>query len=123
MSHSKVVCVTHGLFMDRLIKALAGLDPHLGDMLIMTFNCAYWLVQLRLDHDEKTPRKRQCLALQFTATSGRSRWDQATIAFRTGYEVANRFLGEGHALTITLLNNSNAVLKKSKDLQDGLQGL
>lgn len=45
-------------------------------------------------------------------------WDQATIAFRTGYEVANRFLGEGHALTITLLNNSNAVLKKSKDLQE-----
>lgn len=45
-------------------------------------------------------------------------WDQATIAFRTGYEVAKRFLGEGHALTITLLNNSNAVLKKSKDLQE-----
>ncbi|CAJ1351642.1 unnamed protein product, partial [Effrenium voratum] len=45
-------------------------------------------------------------------------WDQATIAFRTGYEVAKRFLGEGHALTVTLLNNSNAVLKKSKDLQE-----
>ncbi|CAK9113417.1 unnamed protein product, partial [Durusdinium trenchii] len=42
-SSGAVVCVTHGLFMDRLIKALAGLDPHLGDMLIMTFNCAYWL--------------------------------------------------------------------------------
>ncbi|OLQ10817.1 hypothetical protein AK812_SmicGene5440 [Symbiodinium microadriaticum] len=41
-------------------------------------------------------------------------WDQATIAFRTGYEVAKRFLGESHALTVTLLNNSNAVLKKSK---------
>eukprot|EP00434_Breviolum_minutum_P027079 symbB.v1.2.023947.t2/scaffold2232.1/size85206/4 len=45
-------------------------------------------------------------------------WDQATIAFRSGYEVAKRFLGEGHALTLTLLNNSNAVLKKSKDLQE-----
>jgi len=45
-------------------------------------------------------------------------WDQATIAFRTGYEVAKRFLGESHALTVTLLNNSNAVLKKSKDLQE-----
>eukprot|EP00439_Symbiodinium_sp_Y106_P077563 s9_g16.t1 len=43
-------------------------------------------------------------------------WDQATIAFRTGYEVAKRFLGESHALTVTLLNNSNAVLKKSKEV-------
>eukprot|EP00439_Symbiodinium_sp_Y106_P066292 s1421_g10.t2 len=55
-SPGAVVCVTHGLFMDRLLKALAGLDPHLGSVLFMSFNCAYWLVQLRLNHDEHTPR-------------------------------------------------------------------
>jgi len=41
-------------------------------------------------------------------------WDEAASSFRTGYEVAKRFLGESHALTITLFNNSNAVLLKAR---------
>jgi len=41
-------------------------------------------------------------------------WDQAATSFRTGYEVAKRFLGEQHALSITLNHNCDAVLRKAR---------
>eukprot|EP00435_Cladocopium_sp_Y103_P071428 s182_g37.t1 len=78
-SSGAVVCVTHGLFMDRLIKALAGLDPHLGSMLIMTSNCAYWLVQLRIDHDENTPRIAVMAACNVV--------DHVPMSIRTGHSI------------------------------------
>mmetsp|Transcript_3625 Transcript_3625/g.13281 ORF Transcript_3625/g.13281 Transcript_3625/m.13281 type:complete len:984 (+) Transcript_3625:103-3054(+) len=40
--------------------------------------------------------------------------DQAALAFQTGYQVADRLLGENHPLTITLMRNCEAVLHKSK---------
>eukprot|EP00930_Biecheleria_cincta_P042665 TRINITY_DN29355_c0_g1_i1.p1 TRINITY_DN29355_c0_g1~~TRINITY_DN29355_c0_g1_i1.p1 ORF type:complete len:951 (+),score=199.94 TRINITY_DN29355_c0_g1_i1:64-2916(+) len=45
-------------------------------------------------------------------------WDQAATAYRTGYEVARRFLSENHALTITLLNNSNAALRSARQTKE-----
>lgn len=78
-SSGAVVCVTHGLFMDRLIKALAGLDPHLGSMLIMTSNYAYWLVQLRIDHDENTPRIAVMAACNVV--------DHVPMSIRTGHSI------------------------------------
>jgi len=45
-------------------------------------------------------------------------WDQAATSFRTGYEVAKRFLGSDHALTVTLYNNSNAVLHQARQVKE-----
>ncbi|CAE7305739.1 unnamed protein product [Symbiodinium sp. CCMP2592] len=78
-SPGAVVCVTHGLFMDRLLKALAGLDPHLGSVLFMSFNCAYWLVQLRLNHDEHTPRIAVMAACNVV--------DHVPMSIRTGHSM------------------------------------
>mmetsp|Transcript_40512 Transcript_40512/g.94067 ORF Transcript_40512/g.94067 Transcript_40512/m.94067 type:complete len:337 (-) Transcript_40512:40-1050(-) len=78
-SRGAVVCVTHGLFMDRLLKALAGLDPHLGSVLFMSFNCAYWLVQLRLNHDDNTPRIAVMAASNVV--------DHVPMSLRTGHSI------------------------------------
>eukprot|EP00931_Biecheleriopsis_adriatica_P047133 TRINITY_DN27142_c0_g1_i2.p1 TRINITY_DN27142_c0_g1~~TRINITY_DN27142_c0_g1_i2.p1 ORF type:complete len:315 (-),score=49.03 TRINITY_DN27142_c0_g1_i2:54-998(-) len=48
-SSGAVVCITHGLFMDKLIKALGGIAPGTGSTLFLSANCSYWLVQLRVD--------------------------------------------------------------------------
>lgn len=45
-------------------------------------------------------------------------WDQAATAYRTGYEVAKRFLSESHALTITLFNNANAALLNARQTRE-----
>lgn len=45
-------------------------------------------------------------------------FDQAATAYRTGYEVAKRFLSESHALTITLLNNSKAALLSARQKKE-----
>mmetsp|Transcript_69915 Transcript_69915/g.166894 ORF Transcript_69915/g.166894 Transcript_69915/m.166894 type:complete len:328 (+) Transcript_69915:111-1094(+) len=78
-SSGAVVCVTHGLFMDRLIKALAGLDPHLGSVIFMSFNCAYWLVQLRLDHDPERPR--------IAVMAASNVIDHVPMSIRTGHSI------------------------------------
>eukprot|EP00747_Dinoflagellata_sp_TGD_P165780 gnl/TRDRNA2_/TRDRNA2_187607_c0_seq1.p1 gnl/TRDRNA2_/TRDRNA2_187607_c0~~gnl/TRDRNA2_/TRDRNA2_187607_c0_seq1.p1 ORF type:complete len:999 (+),score=192.06 gnl/TRDRNA2_/TRDRNA2_187607_c0_seq1:194-2998(+) len=41
-------------------------------------------------------------------------WDQAATAFQTGYQVAKKFLGDNHPLTLTLGRNCDAVLQKAK---------
>eukprot|EP00933_Yihiella_yeosuensis_P045439 TRINITY_DN40814_c0_g1_i1.p1 TRINITY_DN40814_c0_g1~~TRINITY_DN40814_c0_g1_i1.p1 ORF type:complete len:986 (+),score=184.92 TRINITY_DN40814_c0_g1_i1:106-2958(+) len=41
-------------------------------------------------------------------------FDQAATFFRNGFEVAKRFLGESHALTITMGNNCDAVLRRAR---------
>lgn len=44
-------------------------------------------------------------------------WDQAATSFRTGFEVAKRFLGESHALSITMSNNCDAVLRRARQIK------
>merc|ERR1719359_458427 len=41
--------------------------------------------------------------------------DQAATAFQTGYQIATRFLGESHPLSLTLERNCEAVLQKAKN--------
>mmetsp|Transcript_6339 Transcript_6339/g.15778 ORF Transcript_6339/g.15778 Transcript_6339/m.15778 type:complete len:975 (+) Transcript_6339:221-3145(+) len=41
-------------------------------------------------------------------------WDQAALAFQSGYQVAKRLLGEQHPLTQTLARNCEAVLQNQK---------
>jgi len=41
-------------------------------------------------------------------------WDQATTAFQTGYQVAKRFLGESHPLSLTLDKNCELAVKRSR---------
>lgn len=53
---SAVVCVSHGLFMDRLLKAFMGLPPAAPTVRLMTANCAYWLVVLRQNSSSTVPR-------------------------------------------------------------------
>jgi tetratricopeptide (TPR) repeat protein len=43
-------------------------------------------------------------------------YEQAATAFREGYQVAKRCLGEDHPLSITLSKNCDAVLQKSQKL-------
>lgn len=40
--------------------------------------------------------------------------DSAATAFQTGYQIATRFLGESHPLSLTLEKNCEAVLQKAK---------
>mmetsp|Transcript_51090 Transcript_51090/g.119611 ORF Transcript_51090/g.119611 Transcript_51090/m.119611 type:complete len:978 (+) Transcript_51090:66-2999(+) len=42
-------------------------------------------------------------------------WDQSAAAYQTGYQVAKRFLGENHPLTLTLGSNCEAVLTNVKN--------
>mmetsp|Transcript_32374 Transcript_32374/g.58828 ORF Transcript_32374/g.58828 Transcript_32374/m.58828 type:complete len:329 (+) Transcript_32374:96-1082(+) len=74
-----VVCVTHGLFMDRLIKALSGLQPDLGSVLFMSFNCAYWLVQLRIDPQAPDQRKAVMACCNVV--------DHVPMSIRTGHSI------------------------------------
>lgn len=50
-------------------------------------------------------------------------YDKAAAAFQQGYEVAQKFLGEDHPLSITLGKNCDAVLMKSRKLSKAPAGL
>jgi len=49
-------------------------------------------------------------------------WDQAATAFQTGHQVAKRLLGENHALSITLHQNCDTVLKKARSAKAKQKG-
>jgi len=74
-----VVCVSHGNFMDRLIKALSGIEPGLGSLLFMTYNCSYWLVQLHLNPHAENPRLAVMAACNVV--------DHVPMAIRTGHSI------------------------------------
>jgi tetratricopeptide (TPR) repeat protein len=57
----------------------------------------------------------QCRLMQTDAqTSELQQTDQAATAFQTGYQIATRFLGEAHPLSLTLEKNCEAVLRAAK---------
>eukprot|EP00928_Gymnodinium_smaydae_P011813 TRINITY_DN14322_c0_g1_i1.p1 TRINITY_DN14322_c0_g1~~TRINITY_DN14322_c0_g1_i1.p1 ORF type:complete len:289 (-),score=28.00 TRINITY_DN14322_c0_g1_i1:312-1178(-) len=72
-----VICVSHGLYMDKLIKALAGLPPGLSSALFLTSNCGYWMIQLRVDHNADNPRVAVLAASNVV--------DHIPMAIRTGH--------------------------------------
>eukprot|EP00747_Dinoflagellata_sp_TGD_P208642 gnl/TRDRNA2_/TRDRNA2_82106_c0_seq1.p1 gnl/TRDRNA2_/TRDRNA2_82106_c0~~gnl/TRDRNA2_/TRDRNA2_82106_c0_seq1.p1 ORF type:complete len:298 (-),score=41.43 gnl/TRDRNA2_/TRDRNA2_82106_c0_seq1:126-1019(-) len=55
--HGAIVSVSHGLFLDRWMKALMGMDPTAPSPCFLTSNCAYWLLGLHLDPSAVEPRK------------------------------------------------------------------
>jgi len=77
-----VVCVTHGLFMDKLIKALSGMEPGFGSVLFLSSNCAYWLVQLIIDPQAPEQKKRRAAMLSCNVV------DHVPISIRTGHSMS-----------------------------------
>lgn len=74
-----VVCVSHGLFADRWLKALIGLPPAPGALVIMTANCGYWLIGLHLDPAAKLPRQAVLAACNVV--------DHVPMPIRTGHKI------------------------------------
>jgi len=58
----------------------------------------------------------QCRLMQVEEPQAREihQTDSAATAFQTGYQIATRFLGESHPLSLTLEKNCEAVLQKAK---------
>lgn len=56
-----IVLITHGLFLDRLLKALIGMPPMSDRAVFLTANCAYWLLRLQLVPDGEAQRRRAAL--------------------------------------------------------------
>lgn len=75
-----VVCVTHGLFMDRLLKAFMGLPPTTASVRLMTANCAYWLLVLREEPTSTVPRHVVVAAANVI--------DHVPMSIRTGHKMS-----------------------------------
>lgn len=56
-----IIVITHGLFLDRWLKALLGMPPMSDHALFLTANCAYWLLRLQLVPDGGAERRRTAL--------------------------------------------------------------
>merc|ERR1719359_434978 len=59
----------------------------------------------------------QCRLIQPVEEAAREaqQTDQAATAFQTGYQIATRFLGQSHLLSLTLERNCEAVLQKARN--------
>lgn len=79
-SPGAIICVSHGLFMDRWLKALLGMNPTDARNWFLTANCAYWLIGLRLDQSAAVPRQTLLLACNVV--------DHIPMSIRTGHNLA-----------------------------------
>jgi broad specificity phosphatase PhoE len=74
------VCVTHGLFLDRLLKASMGIPATAETPKFLTANCAYWLLELVHDpQNTEDPRRVVFLACNVV--------DHVPTAVRTGHKM------------------------------------
>lgn len=56
-----IIVVTHGMFLDRWLKALLGMPPMADNASFLTANCAYWLLRLQLLSNGEAERRRTSL--------------------------------------------------------------
>jgi len=76
-----IVCVSHGLFMDKWLKAIMGMDADDNKVFFMTYNCAYWFLALNFDPDaSNSSGGRQAIVMAPNYT------DHIPMAIRTGHK-------------------------------------